>query len=305
MKGFNKDWVYSGSERLATYTQLDPGEYTFRVKGSNGDGVWNEKGTSVKIVVTPPWWKTWWFRFPFLLACISAGSYLYNRRVSGLKKEKLVQQRFSHMLIESQEAERKRIARELHDGIGQSLLIIKNDAQSLLRSLTGESKQATDRLTELSSTASEAIDEIREITSDLRPFLIDKFGLAEAVRSFIDRATHVSDIRFSTTADSVDGCLTKECEMSAYRLIQESVNNIIKHSAATEASILLQRKDGHVLIVVRDNGKGFEVAEASSAGRRGFGLHSISERVRILNGTLTLDSAPGQGTTVKVEIPCA
>lgn len=305
MEGFNKDWIQSGSERLATYTQLDPGEYTFRVKGSNGDGVWNEKVTSVRIVVTPPWWKTWWFRSPFLLACLSAGSYLYHRRVSGLKEDKLVQQQFSHMLIESQEAERKRIARELHDGIGQSLLIIKNDAQSLLRSLTGESKQATDRLTELSSTASEAIDEIREITSDLRPFLIDKFGLAEAVRSFIDRATHVSDIRFSTTADSVDGCLSKECEMSAYRLIQESVNNITKHSAATEASILLQRKDGHVLIVVRDNGKGFEVTEASSAGRRGFGLHSISERVRILNGTLTLDSAPGQGTTVKVEIPCA
>ncbi len=129
MEGFDKDWVYCGTRRTATYTNLDPGEYIFRVKGSNNDGVWNEEGTSIKITITPPFWKTWWFKGIGLMSVAAASGLTYKTRLDKIEKERKAQEEFSRKLIESQENERKRIASELHDTIAHEVLIAKNKAE--------------------------------------------------------------------------------------------------------------------------------------------------------------------------------
>ena len=112
LEGFDKEWVYCGNRREVMYTNLDPGTYTFRVKGSNHDRVWNEAGTSLTVIINPAYWQTWWFQSLIVLASLSLVGFLYRREVSRLKKDKLLQQEFSQKQIESQEAERKHLASE-------------------------------------------------------------------------------------------------------------------------------------------------------------------------------------------------
>ena len=174
MEGFDNDWVFSGSRRLVTYTNLDPGNYTFKVKSTNADGVWNESAKLISVTITPPFWMTWWFRGLIILSFISIGPIIYYRKVTQLKKEKQLQFEFSKQLIQSQEEERKRIASELHDSLGQDLLVIKNLA--LLN------KKKDEQFDEISKTAGLAIDEVRRIAYNLHPYQLDRLGLSKAIK---------------------------------------------------------------------------------------------------------------------------
>jgi signal transduction histidine kinase len=133
-------------------------------------------GTSMSITITPPYWMTWWFRSIVLLGFLSIGPIVYIRRVQQLKTEKERQEDFSRQLIDSQEDERKRIASELHDSIGQNLLYIKNSA------VLGKNKNDLNRFSDISETASSSIDEIRRITYDLFPVPVGPDGIDESHR---------------------------------------------------------------------------------------------------------------------------
>lgn len=304
MEGVDKDWVFAGTRRYAGYTHLDPGSYTFRVKASNNDGVWNEQGTSIDLMIHPPYWQTLWFRLIAAMLLLSVGPIIYFRKVAQLRSEKLAQQEFSRRLIESQESERKRIARELHDGIGQNLLVMKNNATSI-RFHQPPDPEITERLSDIAGAASDALAEIREITGNLRPFMLDKFGLDEAIRSLIDRVAQSSEIDFAVAIGTLSGCLPKEQEINFFRVVQEAVNNILKHSKATKVSISIQRLPNRLVTRIEDDGRGFlpEDASPGPAASGGFGLRSMAERMKILEGTMHIDSAPGSGTKLSFEIP--
>ncbi|MGB2870220.1 MAG: two-component regulator propeller domain-containing protein, partial [Bacteroidota bacterium] len=126
LQEFDPDWRDVGKERFAQYTNLDPGTYTFRVKAVNNAGVWNERGATLAIKVLPAFWQTWWFRALAVLIFFTSGPMIYVYRVRQLKREQENQREFSRRLIQSQEQERQRIANELHDSLGQTLLVIKN-----------------------------------------------------------------------------------------------------------------------------------------------------------------------------------
>ncbi|HVE58173.1 MAG TPA: two-component regulator propeller domain-containing protein, partial [Pyrinomonadaceae bacterium] len=128
LEGFDKDLVQIGTRRTAFYTNVPPGSYVFRVIAANNDGVWNNQGARIRITVLPPFWQTWWFLTLVSILIIGLIFLLYYRRLAQLEQEKAMQEAFSRQLIEVQENDRKRIAAELHDGLGQSLLIIKNRA---------------------------------------------------------------------------------------------------------------------------------------------------------------------------------
>jgi ligand-binding sensor domain-containing protein len=169
LEGIDKDWVNSGSRRIVNYTHIEPGQYIFSVKGTNSKGIFNDDGVKLTLIIKPPFWMTWWFRGILIFAFLSLGPMIYYRRVSQLKKEKTVQVEFSKQLMQSQEDERKRIASELHDSLGQDLLVIKNLA--LLN------KNKDDQFEEISKTASLALDEVRRISYNLHPYQLDRLGL--------------------------------------------------------------------------------------------------------------------------------
>jgi ligand-binding sensor domain-containing protein/signal transduction histidine kinase len=304
LEGFDGDWIEAGARRYASYTRLDGGEYTFKVKAANNDGVWNEEGAAVKVVIAPPFWKTAWFQI--LAAASFAGLLMlaYHHRVARLKKEKLAQEEFSKKLIEFQEGERKRIAGELHDGLGQDLLILNNGIRQCLNSLDAES-EAAGELRQLSEIAVQSINDVREISYDLHPHQLDRLGLRKAIASIVHKFSQVSQIEFSSEIADVDGLFPKDMEINVYRIIQEGLSNVVKHAAATEAIVHVGKTNAQVNILIKDNGRGFAVDAGSSApaAGAGFGLISISERVKLLKGKSAVSSAPGKGTELRIQIP--
>ncbi len=268
------------------------------------------------MVVVPPFYRTAWFGGLVLLTLAGLITLAHRRRVSQLRQAHAVkeaftrrllesQESFSRRLIELQEAERKRVAAELHDGLGQSLAIIKNRAlQSLAK--PDDHEGAAEQIEEIAEAATDAILETREIAYSLRPFHIDRLGLTAALGAMIKRVS-TDQLRFTTELDSIDGRLTPEQEINFYRIVQECLNNILKHSGATAASVRIKHQAGRIELTVQDNGRGFSVADrtmrtAESRDGTGFGLLGLAERARILGGTLTTASAPGQGTTIELKL---
>ncbi|MFQ6676418.1 MAG: two-component regulator propeller domain-containing protein [Fidelibacterota bacterium] len=333
MEGFDKDWVYTDAgRRFATYTHLPPGNYLFRVKGSNQDGVWNEAGTSLKITVTPPPWKTWWAYAIYVILFLTTGPSLYFWRVNQLKKRdrrqretiarlreidglraeamesqekyQRAREKFARQLIESQEQERKRISAEMHDALGQDLLILKNLA---LMALEPGSKPShvEGYLTKISQGASDAIEEVRKIARLLRPYQLDRLGLAKALESILVTASDSSQIRFSYDIDRLDGFFHPDQEIHIYRILQECVSNIIKHSDASEALVMARKNGDSLTLTIKDDGKGFDREQLHSerSHELGFGLSGIAERVRILGGKFEITSSPGEGTVLSIVVP--
>jgi signal transduction histidine kinase/ligand-binding sensor domain-containing protein len=302
MVGLDHDWIDAGTRRSVYYSHLPPGNYTFRVTAANSDGLWNTEGSSIRIRILPPFYRTWWFVALAATALGALALLVYRQRVSRLERARAAQEAFSRRLIDSQEQERKRIAAELHDSLGQDLLIIKNRA--LLGQMTArEGEDATYQFDEINDTVSRAIDEVRAISYNLRPHHLDRLGLTKALEAMIENVAAASTIGFTWRIADLEGVLSKSSEINLYRIVQEGVNNIIRHSGAAEAEIDVNRDAHGVLVLIRDNGRGF-VADALPAEEgRGFGLTSISERVRMISGALVLQSSPGQGTTITIKLP--
>jgi len=298
MEGFDKDWIYCGNKREASYTNLDPGEYIFKVKGTNYLGVWNEQGTSIKVIILPPWWATWWFRILIVILFLGILYWIFRYRTSVLRRKHQAQKEFSQKLIESQEKERKRIATALHDSHGQNLLIISNEMQKYV----DKNKQAKIELKNVTNTVQDSINEIREISYDLHPHILERVGLGDAIDSMIVKISKSSDIQFDLILDKIDKLFDKKVEINIYRIIQEAVNNIIKHSQATEVKLEIKKNIKYVNIKISDNGIGFD-KRLMKKENNGLGFEGMKERVNLINGKYKLKSEQGRGTTVEIKIP--
>ncbi len=304
LEGLDTDWVEVGTRRVAYFPYLSPGSYTFRALAANSDGVWNSVGASLRIVVEPPFWRRWWFITLASLSVAGAVLLIFRQRVARLKQAHAAQEAFSRQLLDSQEQERQRIAAELHDSLGQSLLIIKNRSFLALDSFD-DPEAAREQVEEISAASAHAIEEVREIAYNLRPYKMERFGLTKTLQAMCQQAERTSGIRFSVELKNIDGLFPNEAELNLYRVVQESVNNILKHSRATEARLTIERDGREVRMKIEDNGQGFNSAPQAGAHeprRGGFGLIGMAERVRLLGGVYTLDSAPGRGTTITVKL---
>jgi len=254
----------------------------------------------------PPWWS--WRRFAvvsgvLLLVVLSTlgWTHFLHRR---LERQHAAQLMFSRQILQGQETERRRIAANLHDSLGQNLLVIKNQARLAMQPGANEISLRS-HLGEISEMASQAIEEVRQITYNLRPHQLDRLGLTHAVRAAVNRVSENGSISFASDVDGIDGLLDAEAEIHFYRIVQECLNNIIKHSGATEVTVVVKKHENSISLSVRDNGRGFEVNGSNDpeSNRQGFGLKGIEERTRIMRGKLTMDSRPGMGASLTVEIP--
>ncbi|MEI9865504.1 MAG: sensor histidine kinase [Limisphaerales bacterium] len=188
----------------------------------------------------------------------------------------------------------------MHDSLGQNLLLIKNRAQlALVRDKPTELREQMEAINDL---ASAAITEVRQISRDLHPPQMDHLGLTRALEAMIDSAADASGIHFERKLDPVDDIFTKEAAMNLYRIVQESLNNILKHSHARRASVRLERDVHDVQLRIADDGRGFDIEETAE-NPKGLGLKNIAERVKMLGGRLKMERQPGQGMRLEVTIP--
>ena len=252
LEGLDEDWTDAGTRREAVYPYLPPGKYTFRVIAANSDNVWNEQGAAIEIVVKPAFYQTWWFWGLAFLLVIGVSLIFYKRRISQLKKERGLQQAFSRQLIASQEQERKRIAAELHDSLGQRLVVIKNLALIFLN-LKKDQADEFQQIEDISAEASQAIGEVKEISYNLRPYQLDRIGLTKAIEAIVRTAQAASTIEFSAEIDDIDNYFPKDTEINFYRIVQECVNNAVKHSEASKAFVKIKHSGDNLELEISDN----------------------------------------------------
>jgi signal transduction histidine kinase/ligand-binding sensor domain-containing protein len=306
LDGVDENWQEVGHRRTAYYTHLLPGDYVFRVAARNSDGVESLADSTLRVTVIPPFYRRWWFFALIILTTLAILWLLWNRRAQEVAREQASQQAFSRELIASQENERRRIAAELHDSLGQRLIIINNLALFLLKTKgkvrSEEDKQET--IEEISSEATQAIEETRAISYALRPFQLDRLGLTKAIQAMLTKVARASEIELEADIQDIDDAFPEELRINFYRIVQEGLNNIVKHSHATQGTVTAHRTKSSVVLTISDNGQGLPSEPRNmKPGAGGFGLTGIRERAMLMNGTLQIKSENGNGTVLVIHFP--
>ncbi len=219
-----------------------------------------------------------------------------------LRDKEATAQHLLSKLISAHEEERARIARELHDEAGQSLAALLLRLGSLEASLPAGAKEAKRQVLELQLSTSSIVEEVRRLMRDLRPSLLDDLGLTAAVSSFAETQLAQADVKFTIDIQGKKRKLAPSLETALFRIFQEAITNIAKHSAANNGRIELRFKDSSIAARITDNGHGFNPV-TSHATWQTFGLLGIEERVAILGGTLRIESQEGRGTQIHFEVP--
>jgi two-component system sensor histidine kinase ChiS len=335
LEGFDDDWIEVGStQRLVTYTNLDPGWYVFRVTAANADGVWSEAGRAITLVITPPWWATWWCRGLALALIVGCAFGLYAWRVNSLRRQQraleaeIVErkqaegalrasqsslrrtnaqiQSLAGRLMTAQEEERRRIARELHDVTAQDLGAVAVNLARLRRVVTDLTPEAQTLVTESVALAEDVLQQIRTLSYLLHPPLLDQLGLAAALHWYIEGFTKRSGIHVDLAIAPEIERLSPDLETALFRIVQESLTNIHRHSGSASAGITLVKQGQHVGLHVKDQGAGM-LDEASgenldSVQMLGLGILGMRQRVHEFGGTLDIQTGR-HGTEIIATVP--
>ncbi len=327
LEGFDEEWLFSQSGR---YTNLPGGAYELRLKGSNNDGVWNETGRSIEVIVVPPFWETLWFRGALVLILVAAGFGAYRLRVSGLEarsqelerqvedrtaaladanirlfqeieereraEEELAQQRAEAAVAE----ERNRLARDLHDSVTQSIysLTLLSEAGKRMAEAKDLDQLATNQ-SRIGDISQQALQEMRLLVYELRPPALETEGLVGALEHRLEIVEKRAGIDARLIVEG-DPKLPADLEEELYRITQEALNNALKHAQASTVLVLLRVDAKSVSLQVQDDGRGFEPEAARVSG--GLGLATMAERAERIGGQLTIQSTPNEGTVVKVKV---
>jgi signal transduction histidine kinase len=214
-------------------------------------------------------------------------AFLFNKT----RKDRNDKKAFAEALLLAQEGERKRIARDLHDGIGQSLLLMKKE-MTFTHEVTVENQQLI----------TDTLEEVRAISRDLHPDQLEKLGLTTAINDVIERVERSTDLFITKEIQNIDDVFTEKESIHIFRVIQEALNNIIKHAEATAARITIQSIGRDIVIKVLDNGKGFD-HELAIIKSKSLGLRTMNERVLSIDGRLKIEKNPPSGTVLTFTIP--
>lgn len=204
---------------------------------------------------------------------------------------------------EAQEIERMRIATDLHDGLGQMLTAISYSSQEFKNFETLTKNQKENLIYKIQEQVDNAIVESKDLSQNLIPIVLKDFGLIVAIQNLIEKARESHDIDFNFNAFDFNERINTKLEKALYRICQESLNNILKHSEATEVNYQIFKQDQAIVLVIDDNGLGFDLKKYHSDSNKGIGLISMRERAQSFGGSLSIDSQVGKGTELIVEIP--
>lgn len=301
LEGKQEGWIDLGAHSDGTIAPLAPGRYTLRVKGANGNGIWNDEGTSLSIVVPPPFWGTWWFRLVsgILIAALIAGAIAARVRTLRRRNELLVD--FSRHVEAAREEERIAAAREVHDEIGQHLAAINLQAYWLHGHLSAKSDERKERIDEMLHSISDAMGSVKAVATALRPVALDALAFDEALRwylrSFERRSGIKASIEIGKDMPHVDGPLAT----ALFRVLQEMLTNVLRHSGAKNIIMRYTFEDGRLVLEMNDDGKGIDVARANA--QDSFGIIGMRERCAAFGGSLKVRGQSGKGTTITASVP--
>jgi signal transduction histidine kinase/ligand-binding sensor domain-containing protein len=312
LEGLDKEWINCGTRRFVTYTNLDPGDYVFHVKATNSDGVWNEVGTKLSIIINPPFWRTWW---AYSLYVIVFFSVLASIRLAEIKRrkrkeeERLRRVREAAQLREAklkaitieQEKElekqkiRNRIAQDLHDEVGSNLSsislmseLIQKDGKidqggfEKIQRIQKVAKGSSQAMRDIVWLTNPSSDNIKDLISKMNEVANDMLG---NIKWQFDFPQNISDIK-----------LIPEVKRNIFFIYKESLNNILKHANAQKVNVDMKVIDKKMWLTIKDDGDGFDISKSFS----GNGLKNLRSRANEIKGDLSVESSLNNGTTINL-----
>ncbi len=299
LEGADKDWGAATPSRTVNYANLAAGSYRFMVRAVNTSGLASVKPATVSFRVLAPFWRRWWF-IVIAVILLCAGVFSMDRyRVARVRERQRAEVALQHAreerLVELERV-RKRIASDLHDDIGSSLTQISLLSEVVNRSVDRDNLSITQPLAMIANSSRELVDAMSDIVWAINPQKDHLSDLTQRMRSLASEVFTACGIRFrfSTPHIEVDLPLGANLRREVFLIFKESVNNVIKHSGATEADIEFRVDQDHLFLKVADNGKGFDAGQESE----GHGLISMRSRGQDIGGKLEMASGIGKGTTI-------
>jgi signal transduction histidine kinase/ligand-binding sensor domain-containing protein len=326
MVGLDDDWVQAGNRRHADYPNLRPGNYVFRVIGSNNDGVWNDAGASVAITIRPPFWETPWFIGLLIAVLLGMGYGGYRYRVRSLRErslqlekviaERTVELQSTNLQLEQEITEREqvekvlaeqaaetavveernRLARDLHDAVTQTLFSASLIAEVLPRLWQRNPEEGEQRLNELRELSRGALAEMRTLLLELRPAGIAEARITDLLQQLADSTTGRARLPVQLDIEG-DAELPTEVKVTFYRIAQEALNNVTKHADAQQVLLDLKLDEDHAMLSIEDDGQGFEFDDVTTGN---LGLAIMRERSLSIGADLVVESEPGAGTRIRL-----
>lgn len=295
LREYDRSWIENHPQGFATYTGLPPGSYVFLVQAVSGDGIRSRRTTELTFRILPPWWATWWFRALAALSLIGLGRWFHLFRMR--RREQI--QRLKEEKKAALELERQRIARDMHDDLGSGLSAL-NLLAEVARQKSAD-KKVREEIGQISSQAQELSAKIREIiwTASPRNDSLESLlsYLHQHAVTFFEPTGIQLNAHWPEAIPSIK--IPGESRRHLYLAFKEALNNIVKHACATKVGIEFNLEAGLLLVIIRDNGKGFDTALSLHAP--GSGLKNMAERMQQVGGRFSIRSG-SQGTELRLEL---
>lgn len=286
LEGVDKAWIQSGTKRFADYTDIKPGNYTFKVKGSNNDGIWNNTPAIIEVIITPPWWQTWWFYALCATAVAIIIYIIYRVRLKQvLKLYKL----------------RSSIAKDLHDDVGSALSSIALLSKIAQEEKINSSLKPEQIFSRISDTSKRMIDLMDDIVWSVNPDN-DRFeNMIIRMREYAVEMLEAQNIQFSflISENMKDVKIPMQLRKDYFLIFKEAVNNLAKYAQASTAMLSIEKEGNIIITTIKDNGTGFDADLIHS----GNGLKNMKQRAHDLKATLDIQTVKEQGTTIILRLP--
>lgn len=314
LEGFDEDWIYSGTRRFITYTNLDAGEYLFRVKATNSDGIWNEGGASLTLIINPPFWATWWAYTIYAIIFLGVLTFIRIIEIKRRKKkeeERLRREREAALLREAklkaitieQEKEiekqkiRNRIAQDLHDEIGSNLSSISL-MSDLIQNDENINTKTSEKIKRIHKVAKGSTQAIRDIVWLTNPSSDNIKDLVSKMNEVANDMLGGFKWNFDIPGELKELNLIPETKRNVFFIYKEALNNIVKHSGAENVLINLKTINDQLVLEISDDGVGFD----TNARTYGNGLKNMQNRSKEIGGKLELKSNSTKGTKLVLEV---
>jgi two-component sensor histidine kinase len=282
LEGFDKDWIHTdASHRFASYTNLDPDKYTFKVKASNNDGVWNDNPATLTIIITPAWWQTWWFKALVIIAIAGIVYSIYRYRLQQAIKMQTM---------------RNNIASDLHDDIGSTLSSISYYTAAIKKQVKETNPDAISLLDKMENASADTVNAMSDIVWATNPSYDKGADLLNRMQPYASELCSIKNIQLEFESDKSfeNAKLNMSVRKNIFLIFKEAVNNAVKYSGCNKLSVRLSRNE----MQIKDNGKGFDV-QSDFAGN---GLKNMRQRAREIKALLQIIPEEGKGCSIVLKL---
>lgn len=301
LDGRQSAWTSMGNVNTGYIAPLAPGRYILRVRAANGNGIWNDYGASLSILVRPPWWATWWFRTLVLSGAAAGLAGAIAARVGSLRRRNALLVKFARHIEDAREEERTIAARDVHDEIGQHLMVLNFHAYWLAAHPEARTEERQPVVKDMQKVILDTMASVKAVATRLRPLGLETLDFPDALSWYTRSFSRMSGIK--TNLDIGEGWkdLPPDKAKVFFRLLQEMLSNVARHSSAKNVSVRFFAEESGYTLETKDDGVG--VGQEEVDAQDSFGIIGMREGCAALGGSLTISGAPGQGCVVTAFLP--